>query len=219
MKGRVIFDNILLSHELVKGYDRKNLSPRCMIKIDLQKAYDSVEWPFVKYLLLGLGFPFQFVTWIMACLSTVSYSFNVNGELTMPFEGKRGLRQDDQISPYLFVLCMEYLNRTLKGLKHTVDFRFHPRCKKMDLTYVCFADDLLLFSRGDIKSVRQMYNAFSHFSEVSGLKANSAKSSVYFGGVPLSVQEDILTKFSWSRRELPFKYLGVPLSSKKISIM
>lgn len=60
VKGRVIFDNILLSHELVKGYGRNHISPRCMLKIDLQKAYDSVEWPFIKHLLLELGFPDQF---------------------------------------------------------------------------------------------------------------------------------------------------------------
>ena len=52
VKGRVIFDNMILSHELIKGYGRKNVSPRCMLKIDLQKAYDSVEWPFINHLLL-----------------------------------------------------------------------------------------------------------------------------------------------------------------------
>lgn len=73
----------------------------------------------------------------MVCLTAVSYSINVNGELTVPFEGRRGLRQGDPISPYLFVLCMEYLNRYLMGLKDIQGFRFHPRCKKLNLTHVC----------------------------------------------------------------------------------
>lgn len=46
--GRVISDNIILSHELVKGYGRKGITPRCMIKLDMQKPYDSLEWGFLK---------------------------------------------------------------------------------------------------------------------------------------------------------------------------
>ena len=62
-------------------------------------------------------------------------------------------------------------------------------------------------------------DAFSCFSEASGLKANQTKSSIYFGGVPLLVQEDILEKFGFSKGAFPFKYWGVPLDSKKLSIM
>lgn len=51
--GRVIIDNILLSHELVKGYGRKGISPRRIIKVDMQKAYDYVEWPFLEQVLIS----------------------------------------------------------------------------------------------------------------------------------------------------------------------
>lgn len=66
--GRLIFDNILLSHELIKGYTRIQISPRCMVKVDIQKAYDSVEWPFVEQMLVELGFPHRYVQWIMVYL-------------------------------------------------------------------------------------------------------------------------------------------------------
>lgn len=98
-----------------KGYNRKGISPRCMIKIDIQKAYDSVEWVFLKYLLLELMFPYQFVHWIMTCLNTVKYSISINGEITEPFAAKRGLIQGDPISPYLFVFYMEYLSQGTSG--------------------------------------------------------------------------------------------------------
>lgn len=73
VKGRLIFDNILLSHELVRGYTRKHISPRCMVKGNIQKAYDSVEWPFLHQMLVELGFPHRYIHWIIVCLSTVSY--------------------------------------------------------------------------------------------------------------------------------------------------
>lgn len=78
-----------------------------MIKIDLQKAYVQYNVFFVKYLMLELGFPNMYVNWIMACLCLVSYTFKVNGELTLPIAAKKGLRQEDPVSAYLFVLCIE----------------------------------------------------------------------------------------------------------------
>lgn len=59
-------------------------------------------------MLIALGFPYRYIPWIMVCLSTISYVVNVNGELTKPFEAKKGLRYGDPISPYLFVICMNF---------------------------------------------------------------------------------------------------------------
>jgi hypothetical protein len=78
-------------------------------------------------------------------------------------------------------------------------------------------DDLLLFSRGDVGYVTQLFEAFNLFFAASGLKANQFKSSIYFGGVTLNAQEVILTKFSLTKAKLPFKCLEVPLSSKKLT--
>lgn len=114
---------------------------------------------------------------------------------------------------------MDYLNRCLSSLKDNALFQYHPRCKKLNITHVCFADDLLLFSRGDANSVRELYKAFQLFSTTSGLKANLNKSSIYFGGVCPDVQHGILEEFQFVRGDFPFKYLGVPLSTKKLSVM
>lgn len=108
---------------------------------------------------------------------------NVNGEQTEPFEARKGLRQGDPISPYLFVICMEYSNRCLKGLHNNKSFPFHPRCKRIGLVHVCFADDLHMFARGDTMSVQQLMSILDTFAAASGLKANQLKSCIYFGGV------------------------------------
>ncbi|XP_015081362.1 uncharacterized protein LOC107024978 [Solanum pennellii] len=156
--GRKIFDNILLAHELVKAYTRKHISPRSMLKVDLQKAYDSVEWEFLE-------------------------------QSTQSFDAAKGLRQGDPMSPFLFAIAMEYLSRLLKGLKDDKAFKYHPKCSKLDITHLCFADDLLLFSRGDLESVKAIQMCFSQFSQASGLQANLNKSSIYCGGVQMEVRQ------------------------------
>lgn len=87
-----------------------------MLKVDMQKAYDSVEWIFVEQVLKGLHFPSKFTQWIMMCLKTLSYSILINGKPCEPFPAKKGLRQGDPMSPFLFVLVMEYFCRALKQL-------------------------------------------------------------------------------------------------------
>ncbi|XP_056686005.1 uncharacterized protein [Spinacia oleracea] len=103
---RGISDNILLAIELIKGYNRKNLSPWCMIKVDLKKAYDSIEWSFLRSMLFAFGFPPLFISWIMECVSTVSYSILINGSSCPPFSAKRSLIQGDPLSPFLFALLL-----------------------------------------------------------------------------------------------------------------
>lgn len=81
-----------------------------------------------------------------------------------------------------------------------------------------FEDDLLLFCRRDEISACLLYDCFKEFSAASGLIENQTKSSIYFGGVPANTQQAILYKLLFSLRQLPFKYLGVPLSIKKLAV-
>ena len=87
------------------------------------------------------------------------------------------------MSPFLFAIAMEYLSRLLKGLREDKQFKYHPRCSKLEITHLCFADDLLMFARGDLESVKGMQLCFSQFSQASGLQENLSKSSIYCGGV------------------------------------
>ncbi|XP_075076334.1 secreted RxLR effector protein 78-like [Nicotiana tabacum] len=105
--GRKIADNVILAHELVKSYTRAQISPKCMIKIDLQKAYDSVEWIVPQQVMEELGFPDRFIKWIIECIKTINYTILVNGETTEPFNAAKGLRQRDLISPFLFAIFLQ----------------------------------------------------------------------------------------------------------------
>lgn len=108
-------ENVHLVQELIRKYNRKRESPRCTIKIDLCKAYDTVSWTFLREVLFGLGFPTVFIDWVMACVTTPSFSVTVNGGMHGHFKGERGLRQGDPMSSMLFILCLEYLSRLIKS--------------------------------------------------------------------------------------------------------
>ncbi|KAL9227736.1 hypothetical protein vseg_003388 [Gypsophila vaccaria] len=79
IQGRYIQENILICQDLVRLYERPNTSHRCLLKIDLQKAYDTVEWSFLAQILDHLNFPHAFKTLIMECITTPSYSISLNG--------------------------------------------------------------------------------------------------------------------------------------------
>ncbi|XP_039029206.1 uncharacterized protein LOC120163306 [Hibiscus syriacus] len=92
IKGRSIVDNTLLAQELVKGYGRKSISPRCSMKIDLHKAFDSPHWDFISSILKALQLPPRFIAWIETCFTQARYSISFNGSLIGYFKGARGLR-------------------------------------------------------------------------------------------------------------------------------
>lgn len=95
--GRNITHNISLAHELVAGYKRKFFTQRCLMKIDICKAYDMVNWNFLKNALELFGFPNVFIKWVLACVTPARFSLLISGELVDYLDSNRGLRQCDPI--------------------------------------------------------------------------------------------------------------------------
>ncbi|XP_074267057.1 uncharacterized protein LOC141590359 [Silene latifolia] len=218
VKGRTIVENILICQDIIRLYNRKSVSPRCLMKVDMKKAYDSVSWDFLEHMMHALKFPGHFTNLVMTCVRTASYSLVLNGVNFGYFHGAKGLRQGDPISPLLFTITMEYLTRILDHVTVTMKFKFYPLCGPLRLSHLLFDDDLLLFSKGDTQSIMVLLRAFDTFSAATGLQMNSLKSNIYFNGVQSSVKHDILQVSGFIEWTTPFKYLGVPIVAGRLSI-
>ncbi|GJY05164.1 RNA-directed DNA polymerase, eukaryota, reverse transcriptase zinc-binding domain protein [Tanacetum coccineum] len=216
--GRQIYDNILITQELLRGYSRKSGPKRCALKIDLQKAYDTVSWTFLECILKKFGFNPKMVHWIMKCMTTASFSICVNGCSYGYFKGVRGLRQWDPISPYLFTLVMEVLSLLMAKNTQESDFKYHFGCKEMKITHLCFADDLMVFCHGDYKSVKVIKKTIEEFSDYSGLHPNLNKGTIFFRGICEQERSVIINTIKFHVGKLPMKYLGVPLLAKCLGV-
>ncbi|XP_074293104.1 uncharacterized protein LOC141620024 [Silene latifolia] len=186
-------------------------------KTDWLREGDANTAFYIGKLKLGLLRIRQFIDLIMECVTSPSYSLSLNGNTFGFFKGSRGLRQGDPLSPLLFTLCMDYLSRILNVVGQQSDFKCHPLCKPLRLNHLLFADDLLMFSKGDVVSIMWLLRAFATFSKASGLTLNNDKSDIYFSGVPHKDIDEILLVSRFKRGNLPFKYLGIPISSKKMT--
>ncbi|GJZ03194.1 hypothetical protein Tco_0521155 [Tanacetum coccineum] len=189
----------------------------CAFKVDIQKAYDTVDWKFLREILCGFGFHPRMVTWIIECVSSTSFSLNINVTLHGYFKGKCGLRQGNPLSPYLFTLIMEVLTLMLqRRVNGSHLFTYHRYCNKLKLINLCFADDLFLFAYGDADSAQVIMACLDKFNEVSGLVPNLPKSTVYFCNVFNHTKLAILNILPFKEGHLPVKYLGVPLISSRL---
>lgn len=127
--GRALNDNVILSHKIVKGYRRQGISKSCMVKIDMKKTCDSLKWTILEQVLEELKMPTRFIKWIMQCVTIVTYPIQINGRSTTRFKIRRGIRPGNPMSPYLFVLAMDYLTRFFRRFQTDPNFHYHPRCK------------------------------------------------------------------------------------------
>ena len=145
----------------------KCCTPGVVCKLDIEKAYDHVNWDTLFYLLERMGFGDRWRRWLKICVSTVRFSVLVNGSLAGFFGSFRGLRQGDPLSPLLFLLIMEVLSRILKKTEEggfIQGFHVGPvNSTGIRVSQLLFADDTIFFcdaSREQILSIRLVLTCF-----------------------------------------------------------
>ena len=116
------------------------------LKLDISKAYDRVEWPFLEKIMEKLGFPTRWIERVMSCVTTPSFSVLVIGKPHGMIHPSRGIHQGDPLSPYLFLLCAEDFTALLAKVEQDGRITGVSIYKgALRVTNLLFADDYLLF--------------------------------------------------------------------------
>ena len=163
--GRREVDNTIIAQELIHTIGRtKGKRGYMAIKIDLEKAYDKIEWGFIREMSINFNFPNRLSDLILSCVTLVSTSLLFNGGSLVPFKPSRGIQQGDPISPYLFILCMEYLGRLIE--EKCQSKLWHPvkaSRSRPSFSHLFFANDLILFARANSGSCAAAKDALTNF--------------------------------------------------------
>ena len=183
------------------------------IKLDMSKAYDRVMWPFLECAMKKLGFNERWLTFMMLCVSSVSYSILINGAPHGFIRPTRGIKQGDPLSPFLFLLCTEGLHGLLTQSAARGDIHGFSlsRRRPPPLTHVLFADDSLLFWRSNPKECQKFMEILQVYESSSEQQINKAKTTIFFSR-STSEERRMMIKNTLGVEEIRSyeKYLGLP---------
>ena len=214
LPGRGTSYNSIVLQEIIHFMKRsKRKKGFVAFKLDLEKAFDNVNWDFLKNCLHDFGFPQDTIKLIMHCVSSPSYSVLWNGNNLPSFKPTHGLRQGDPLSPYLFILCMEKLSVAINFAVNQGEWDpIQITNRGPQISHLLFADDVLLFTKAKNSQLHLIHNLFERFSRASGLKINIAKSrAIYSTGTPQGKITN-LTNISRIQSTTSLgKYLGFPM--------
>ena len=213
--GRQILDSVLIANECVDSRGKSRV-PGVICKLDIEKAYDHVNWEALLNLLNRMGFGVKWCKWIRTCISTIQFSVLINGSLADIFGSLRGLRQGDPLSSLLFLIMMEVFSRMLRrveGAGLIRGFKVEGRRGGGEcVTHLLFADDTILFCDADVEQILHIRLLLLSFQAVIGLKVNVYKSEMVPRGEIVDVHA--LAEILGCRvGELPMSYLGMPLGA------
>lgn len=209
--GRAITDNVLISHAVLHFLRTSKATKwRAMaVKTDMSKAYDRIEWCFLKAVLEKMGFHSVWIGWILECVTTVSYSFLINGTPQGKVMPTRGLRQGDPLSPCLFILC----TKVLSGLcqKAQMDGSLPGvRVARQNPPVSLFIDDTMFFCRSDSVSCQALAAILTKYEAMSGQSINLTKSSITLSSkTPQSQRSRAIRQLHIRNEGGTGKYLGI----------
>lgn len=146
VKGRQITDPILIVNGIVDHW-RCGKQFGFIIKLDIEKAFDKLNCALLLSMLQWIGFHEKWIKWIHACISSVYYFIIINGRPRGYIKANRGIQQRDLLSPFLFVIAMDYLSSLIEDAQSRGIIQgYKSRDGKIHISHLLFVDDILLFS-------------------------------------------------------------------------
>ena len=186
-----------------------------IMKVDIAKAYDRVDWSFLCNIVLAFGFDHKVVGLIHQLISTSSITVLVNGSSSHFFFPSRGLRQGDPLSPIFFVIMANCLGRYIGDLvQRGIIKGLQPSSHPLICSHGQFVDDTIFMGKSEVKEARSLKQAINLYSSASGQLVNWSKSVVFFINTPIHMQNKIAKILGCSIGSLPSSYLGLPLGLK-----
>ena len=203
VKGRYIGENIRLITDLME-YTKKQKTSGILVALDFRKAFDSLEWSFIKMTLDSFNFGTNIKRWVCTFYTNVESAVLSNGYLTNWFKPSKGVRQGCPMSPYLFILSAEILSIKIRHVPTVEGISIFGNELKMSQ----FADDTNLFC-ADLVSVENALNIVVDFGRISGLQLNMKKTkAIWLGKWANSKSNPLGMKWMHS----PVKILGAHFS-------
>ncbi|GAU29262.1 hypothetical protein TSUD_392120 [Trifolium subterraneum] len=195
VEGRSILDNALIATDVIHALKRKKKGRRgeLALKIDISKAYDKVDWGFLRGVMSKMGFTDVWIRWVMMCVSSVNYSVLMNSDRVGPILPGRGLRQGDPLSPYLFILVTECLTALIHQSVGMGDLHGVRICRGApEVSHLLFADDCFLFCRANVAEVNELMRILHTYEAASGQEVNLVKSEVFISrNMSQAAKEDL----------------------------
>ena len=211
---RNIQDNTILAHQLLHSFKSKRGKGGFMfLKMDMEKAFDRMEWSFVLAILEKLGFSSIWISWIRICISSASFSILLNRSTFGHFRPERGLRQGDSLSSFLFILGSEVFSRILfkeERMGSIKGLRIARNCAPIH--HLLFADVLLMFGKASFSEASCFKSFLDKYCRWSGQSINASKFSIRFSkNTNPAISDAIINILPYISNPPKSLYLGLPI--------
>lgn len=173
LKDRYIEENTRLIYDLI-NYCKENKKEGLLLLIDFEKAFDSIEWVYIRKVLKKYNFGPDLIKWFNIVYKNSESCVINNGKYSTFFKLERGCRQGDPWSPYIFILIIEPLAQYIKHNVRITGLSFGNQEIKLGQ----YADDTFIVMDGSRRSILETMQTFKDFKKVSGLSINVDKTQV-----------------------------------------